>query len=241
MNFSKISPFDTVVYFYSYFLACPCHTDCLSGCHRCENPVCFLDSKLQLTRTSPSELVWNDKGGGSKKDGSFWTVPRNQLTNGWKMLGETCCEQSNSVNTPCSSTILVKENSGENILKQPVSVTQIWNDHGSHAKKDVAIYRLNPPSGYKCLGMVAVASHSTQPDLSKYRCVKNEYVHEVGLARVIWDDHGSHSKKDFTAYEYETTQDTVAMGTFYGANNYDYDEHLKFTIVHSIAKDKSYQ
>ena len=71
-----------------------------------------------MTRTSPSELVWNDKGSGAKQDGSFWTVPRNQLTNGWKMLGETCCEQSNSVNTPCSSTVLVREKSGENIISK---------------------------------------------------------------------------------------------------------------------------
>ena len=23
------------------YLACPCHTDCIDGCQRCENPICF--------------------------------------------------------------------------------------------------------------------------------------------------------------------------------------------------------
>ena len=24
-----------------HFKACPCHTDCIDGCHGCENPICF--------------------------------------------------------------------------------------------------------------------------------------------------------------------------------------------------------
>ena len=33
----KLDPSNTK----SIILACPCHTDCLTGCNGCENPICY--------------------------------------------------------------------------------------------------------------------------------------------------------------------------------------------------------
>ena len=56
----------------------------------------------------------------------------------------------------------------EGSLAQPVGFTEVWNDAGSGAHRDVKIYRMDPPPGYTCLGYVA-AEGSSVPDLFHYR------------------------------------------------------------------------
>ena len=119
-------------------------------------------------RGQPSKWIWKDWGSGSDMDGSFWEA---SIFGKYKLLGDTACGQSNSITNPCESILMVKDND-DNLVKTPVKSERIWTDAGSGADHDVSIWRLVPPSGYKCLGMAAVRRHNPGPNLQNYRCVK---------------------------------------------------------------------
>ena len=192
--------------------------------------------KIQVKQITPTVRVWTDSGSGADKDGSFWTASETQLQNDFKLLGEISCIGSYS--NACHSMILVQD-SGENILVEPIRTEVIWTDAGSGADSDVTIYRLIPPSDqYKCLGGAVVASLASQPDLSKYRCVKVDYLKDVGLDAIAWDDRGSGAWRSFAAYNIAVTDQTVAIGTFYGVDNYNIDATLISVSVPSLKKDQ---
>ena len=186
--------------------------------------------KLTIQFAEPTDLVWNDVGSGADEDGSFWTV--NDPNDGFSLLSDVACGQPNEYKHPCDQIVLVKAEDDQNsILQKPLSVTQIWNDKGSGADSDVAIYRLNPANGYYCLGMVAVNSYDILPDLDRYRCVRNDYVDEVKLQGLIWSDKGSGADKDFSAYDYQHQIGMITTGLFYGADSYDNDYNLKAFVM----------
>lgn len=197
--------------------------------------------KLQLKTVRPYYRLWDDRGSGARYDGSFWCPRSRQLRYGWKSLGDTSCRQSNRRSYPCTRSLLVKQKRGETILKRPVSATRIWTDAGSGAKRDIAVYRLNPPSGYKCLGMVARSTYRglSYGQLSRYRCVRMDYLYQTNLGRLIWTDAGSGAKQDFTSYSYASNSRTRQAGTFYGAATSNYKRVLHNTIGYAIQKDKS--
>lgn len=81
-------------------------------------------------------------------------------------------------------------------LRQPVGSELIWQDIGSGAAFNLAIYQLTPPEGYQCLGHVTVewpdgSQNHSPPDLSRHRCVKNNYLIRVKYESVIWDSRGT--------------------------------------------------
>ena len=112
-------------------------------------------------------------------DGSFWG---GSSSDDFYLLGDAVCERWD----PCGDLIRVKEITSSNILQkaeQPILIhptghTQIWNDSGSGARQSVNIYSMSAPTGYKCLGHIAVGSHD-ELDLNKYRCVRDDYVENV--------------------------------------------------------------
>ena len=97
---------------------------------------------------------------------------------------------------------------------KPIGYTQIWTDAGSGAHDDVKIYELTPQSGYSCLGHVAVQSGT--PNLSNYRCVRNDYIEYVSLNNyATWDDRGSGADRDFAAYDIQSSSSVINMGVFW--------------------------
>ena len=117
------------------------------------------------------------------------------------------------------------------ILQKPLSVTEIWNDKGSGADRNVTVYNLNPPNGYYCLGSVVVDSYDVQPDLDRYRCVRNDYVDEVSLQGLIWSDKGSGADFDFSAYDYQHQIGMITTGLFYGADSYNDEYNLNAFVM----------
>ena len=133
---------------------------------------------------------------------------------------------------------MVKD-AGDDFVKKPTSWTWIWDDSGSGADNDVAIYRLNPPNGYKCLGMVAVQGYTHGPDLNRYRCVKQDLVKKVTLKRQIWNDAGSGATNDFTAYAIDdTSPNTFPMGLFFGQRNHNFATTIQNTVVFALLDEK---
>ena len=149
-------------------------------------------------------------------------------------MSDVACGQPNNYTRSCDQTVLVRADDGEplhSILQKPLSVTEIWNDKGSGADRNVTVYNLNPPNGYYCLGSVVVDSYVDQPDLDRYRCVRNDYVDEVSLQGLIWSDKGSGADSDFSAYDYQHQIGMITTGLFYGADSYDDDYNLDAFVM----------
>ena len=118
-------------------------------------------------------------------------------------------------------------------IYQPIRSSPIWDDSGSGADDNVAIWSLTPPSAeYECLGHVATKGNSIQPKLSNYRCVRKDYLEDTTIisGHPIWDDSGSGADDDFAAFQIfetvwhglsHTTRITLPMGLFWSHSSHD--------------------
>ncbi|PIK48553.1 hypothetical protein BSL78_14578 [Apostichopus japonicus] len=89
------------------------------------------------------------------------------IESGYYILGDAGVPSTNSAK-PSTSAILVKEMEA-GALAAPVSFTEVWRDRGSGGAYDGRFLKLNPPSGYTCLGFAAIKSWYTLPSLDLYR------------------------------------------------------------------------
>ena len=138
--------------------------------------------------TDSYNLIWKDSGSGAHLDGLIWAVENYQpeYCSAGDVMGE-------GHGKPTSKALLIKANK-EGALRSPTGFSLVWKNDGSLANEHVGIYNMNCPLGYSPLGHVAVRSHSTVPDKSKYCCVKNEYL-TYGEFKMSWNDQGEKKKK----------------------------------------------
>jgi hypothetical protein len=164
--------------------------------------------------TDVYSIIWSDRGSGADRDGSIWQAQN--YNSDYCSLGDVAVDGHAQ---PSVKTVLVSSSKGA--LVQPVSFTKVWTDSGSGADWDVSIYTMVPPSGYTCLGGVAVRSGSILPDTSKYCCVKNEFVTR-GQLELAWNDKGSGANADVSLYSIIRNVDVfgVNSGHFYPLNYY---------------------
>ena len=133
--------------------------------------------------TDSYNLIWKDSGSGAHLDGSIWAV-ENYLPE-YCSVGDVIGDGHGK---PTSKALLIKANK-ESALRSPTGFSLVWKNDRSLAHWDVGIYNMNCPLGYSPLGHVAVRSHSSVPDKSKYCCVKNEYL-TFGEFQLSWNDKG---------------------------------------------------
>ena len=108
------------------------------------------------------EEIWTDRGSGAHRDVSFWRAIDYEPT--FYSVGDVAWA---SHEKPGTNALIVKALE-EGSLAHPVSFTEVWNDARSGARRDVKIFRMDPPQGYTCLGYVA-AEGSSVPDPLHYR------------------------------------------------------------------------
>ena len=69
---------------------------------------------------------------------------------------------------------------------------------------------------FQMLQYPTVAVRSGTPSLSRYRCVRNDYLEYVPLNRyATWDDRGSGADNDFAAFDIQTSSSVIDMGVFW--------------------------
>jgi len=164
--------------------------------------------------TEAYERIWTDAGSGAKLSVAVWRAKNYQSE--YCSLGDVLTD---SYSSPSTKAVLVTQKKSGALVK-PSSFSLVWNDGGSGADEDVAIYRMNAPSGYTCLGGVAVNSGS--PDSSKYCCVKNEYIVRADTIE-IWNDGGSGAKSDVSLWSVIRAGGDaygIDAGTFIGVSGY---------------------
>ena len=110
-------------------------------------------------------LIWNDAGSGADRDVSIWSLL--DIENGFYHLGDMATASHNKPNIPALTVSALSPDA----LAQPTDYREIWNDRGSGADDDVRFLRMNNPTGYTCLGYLAVKGYGTVPNLSQYRYV----------------------------------------------------------------------
>ena len=108
-------------------------------------------------------FIWSDSGSGADKDVSIWRPL--EIESGYFPLGDVATSSHNKPNIPALSVSAVVSDA----LAAPTGFTEIWNDRGSGANRDVRVMKMNPPSGYTCLGYVAIEGYSSVPNKNLYR------------------------------------------------------------------------
>ncbi|KAJ1139377.1 hypothetical protein NDU88_005750 [Pleurodeles waltl] len=156
----------------------------------------FPEDKLVYAYTTQFEEIWNDRESGAKNDVSIWRPVAFQA--GFFPVGDTAV---NNYSPPPNAAIIVKD-VGNGFVRPPSSFRVIWKDTGSGAAKDVTIYQMIPPSGYVCLGNVAVGNYHQLPNANAYRCVRSDLV-QIGFLFPIWDDRGSGANADVGLWRIE--------------------------------------
>jgi hypothetical protein len=117
---------------------------------------------------------------------------------------------------------------GNQAVAAPTDYTWIWDDSGSGADWDGAVWRPVAPQGYIALGDVATPNHG-KPSLNDIWCVRADLVATGTFAGgATWTDHGSGGHNDVAAWPVvlgdPSTDPTKAVfepDTFFGVSNYD--------------------
>lgn len=157
--------------------------------------------------------IWTDAGSGASASAAFW---RPTPGPGWYRVGH----HLNNGGFPTTATMVVKETE-PNAVSHPTDYTQIWNDAGSGASRDGAVWRPVCRTGYSALGDVATADHG-KPPLEEVVCVRSSSLVEALEGSPIWNDSGSGANRDFGSWGIQAPAPQAghnihSRGLFYGA------------------------
>ncbi|MDE1464326.1 Vps62-related protein [Spartinivicinus poritis] len=148
---------------------------------------------LAIKYVNQFDLVWWDKKSGGKYNGSYY---RPKLPTGYYRLGHYA---KAGYSAPTESVAVVKEVKPGSLAK-PVGYTRVWKDSGSGAKWNGSFWQPNPPTGYKCLGVVAQRGYH-EPSIDEIRCVKSNLVVSAKAGQVTWTDKGTGANKKFGSWK----------------------------------------
>ncbi|ADO73666.1 conserved uncharacterized protein [Stigmatella aurantiaca DW4/3-1] len=149
--------------------------------------------RLWVKAATQFHWIYDDAGTGADNDVSIWRPNLSQMP-GYVSLGDVAMP---SHGQPPRTAFVV---SGEgDLLARPIGYTWIWSDWGSGGTHDVSFWAPVAPSGYTCLGSVAVQGYSA-PSPELIRCVKSEYVLQASSGWV-WNDSGSGADYDIALWQ----------------------------------------
>ncbi|PHH62589.1 hypothetical protein CDD81_6904 [Ophiocordyceps australis] len=156
---------------------------------------------ILLKITKSFDPVWNDRGSGGSRNGSFWHPKSEDY---YRPVGSVAVPNYDDINGKRFS-ILLKRNPDANIhgpepLARPKGYQLIWKDEGSGANENGSLWRPVPHTGYRSLGDV-VQKGWEEPDIERIWCVLDEYVQGSDYDRRIWDDTKTKSSKDVSVWE----------------------------------------
>jgi hypothetical protein len=174
---------------------------------------------------------WNDKGSGANIDfGTYQVEDKSSTSSPYKSLSYFgFAIKSNprydlrtflNNNQGVRNAILCAP-SKPILFKNPLSYAQVWNDGGSGADQDGAIWRPQPPRGYKCLGDVWTIGYSP-PDLKAITCVADEVVENCASGGTVWTDAGSGARQNLALkYANQMLSTDPPIGTGFQRGNVD--------------------
>lgn len=135
--------------------------------------------RIEIKNVQPNGRIWTDRGSGADQCVAFWKV---EPSPGFYSLGHFATnfyDIDENDGRPAPVTITLSPKPGyENLLGIPLDYEKIWDDAGSDADDDVAIWRMVCPSGYVSLG--DVATNGDKPSNDSFRCIKQTATNAEG-------------------------------------------------------------
>jgi len=178
---------------------------------------------LLLQFTTDFEPSYNDKGSGSKRDGSFWTpVPSSEFS----ILGSFGQSGYSDPNGKQWALCVAEARPGSGALAAPVDWIEIWNDHGSGGKNDGSCWRPVPPKNYYALGDLFVKGYA-KPASNAVVCVRKDLTFPGKIGSSIWNDQGSGARQDVGVWSIDVLPGApeqygfIATNTFVAVTGYD--------------------
>lgn len=180
---------------------------------------------LKLMFTDIFDYRWNDAGSGGDYDVGFYK-PR-APAEGFRSLGSIGVKGYDGPNNRYWALCIAASDSDPDAVRAPTDYEWVWDDAGSGADEDGACWRPVPPDGYCALGDVFVTTHG-KPSLDDVWCVRADLVGDGVVDEWIWDDAGTGSDDDFSAWTVSPmggfiseTHILIAPNTFFGVRSHD--------------------
>jgi len=161
--------------------------------------------RLDVKTTCNLTPTWKDKGSGADYDGFFYEPVTQEE---FFILGDFGSSKANHSGNQC--VVLVKEASSNpaltpKLLVAPERWELVWNDSGSGADLDGAMWKaISPSNDYKCIGNVVRVGYD-KPNPRHYRCVHVSLTQKFSGSSIIWSDKGSGADKKVTVFHLPVT------------------------------------
>ena len=168
---------------------------------------------LSLYEVTKIKEIWNDKGSGVDSDVSIW---RAISTSGCYSLGDIVV---GSYSRPNVGYFLRQSYPDDDLVRLPVSYTQIWDSDGSGAHKDVKLWIVNCPEGYVSVGGVATNGKTKYPLAGRVYCVKSTYTLPGSSNNwgEVWKDKESKALENISIFTAQTTSSQQLSVRGFGA------------------------
>lgn len=181
---------------------------------------------LKLMFTDIFDYRWSDIGSGGDYDVGFYKP--HPPADGFRSLGSIGIKGYDNPNNQQWALCISASESDPDAVREPIRYDWVWNDDGSGADNDGACWRPVAPEGYVALGDVFVSTHDSEPSKEDVWCVRADLVGDGIIDEWIWDDAGTGSNDDFSAWSISPmnvfiseTQILIAPNTFFGCQSHD--------------------
>ena len=187
---------------------------------------------LLINFTTEFSRLWDNKGSPNAAPVSFWRpVPSADFLTDYFPLGDHAIAGHDGINHKATVAVVSEapalteeERSKGNALMPPIEFEKVWDDKGSSAHSNGAIWRPLPPTGYVAMGLVATDGYE-KPSLNTIRCVRADLVIASYISDPIWNNRRSPARLDFSAWGISPPgaaagEVYLSAGTFVGAASY---------------------
>ncbi len=160
------------------------------------------------------DYVWDDRGSGAKRD---VTILRPKAPAGFFTVGHVAVPRYQIEGRRTPFTVVIKPKPGfERLLAAPTRFEWVYDDAGTGADRDLAIYAAECPSGFVALGAISTPGGTDNPSDPSFRCVSRSVVMRAQWDQTsIWDDAGSGGDHDVglwrTTYKGPRTPNSFVM------------------------------
>ncbi|MEO8488472.1 Vps62-related protein [Pseudomonas sp.] len=187
-------------------------------------PLQFND--LLISFTSEFLPLWNDKGSGAHNAVGLWRPSTaSDALSPFFCLGDIAVGHYRNINHSKVVAVVSDANkTNGTALRAPLDYQRVWHDEGTGARSNASIWRPVPPEGYVALGLVYGVNYE-KPSLHAVRCVREDLVIASQVGFLIWNDRGSGSAHDLSAWSITAPDASageiyLAPGTFIGSDSY---------------------
>jgi len=174
---------------------------------------------LEFAITRDFEEVWSDKGTGAKMSVSVYRpIPKD----GFSILGHFALP---NYSTPsehgCVAVTVRQKNKEDNLISKPLAYERTWTDRKSGSHQRGSFWLAVADRDFECLGDIALASDTSEPDLAEMVCVHTDLLEPAPVGPLIWNDKGSGALMNISLEQlgYRGAEDTLG---FFRSINFHY-------------------